>query len=73
MALVIAISHGAEMCDPYSCSAKFTGNSGLTLGNPIACRNWIAKEKGIPKRSIDEVLVIENDEVIHHHGGQDGF
>ena len=67
MALLIAIGHDNQ----FSCSAQ--APAALNLKSKRDCRDAIAKLQTLPIDSIDEVLVVVNDEVVHHYGGADGF
>jgi hypothetical protein len=72
MALLIAIGgFGNYGADPFNTSAD--APIGLNLNDKRACRNAIARLQKIPADVIDYVLVVENDQVIHNYGGQDGF
>ena len=72
MALLIAVGGFGDFgADPFNTSDD--APAGLDLNDKRACRDAIAKLKQLPIGSIDYVLVVENDQVIHNYGGQDGF
>ncbi len=53
--LIIAISHGFHS-DEFTCSAS--APVGLDTTDPEACRDFICKERGIERVTVDEILVI---------------
>ncbi len=72
MALLIAVGgFGDSGADPFTTSDD--APTGLNLNDKKACRDAIAKLKQLPIDVIDYVMVVENDQVIHNYGGQDGF
>lgn len=55
---------------------EFTCSTGCMILDPsdgVECRDAIVKAMKLATDSVDEVLVVMNNEVVYQHGGQDGF
>lgn len=70
--LIIAIGHG-DTTDPYSCScdAKRGEVDPDDMESVLAC--MMQKQMLTSRESVDELLVIEQDDVIAHYTWEDGL
>lgn len=75
--LIIAIGHGTPVAgeytsDPYSCScdAKRGEADPEYMDSVLKC---IMQKQMLTKDSIDELIVVENDEVTAHYTWEDGL
>ncbi len=75
-ALIIAVGHGMYT-DPFTCSAG--AQPGDDLSKVEDCLERIRADQfpstntDTVKTWIDEILVVENDDVIHHYSFEDGL
>jgi hypothetical protein len=69
--LIIAVGHG-HIADAFSCScdAKRGEADPEYMDSVLAC---IMQKQMLTKNSIDELIVVENDEVVAHYTWEDGL
>ena len=67
--LIIAIGHGSTS-DEYTCS---TDSSTINPKSVPEVLEAICKAQDLPESSVDELLVIQNDDVIAHYTWEDGL
>lgn len=62
-ALIVAIGHGGDgISDPYSCSCR----SGCVFDIAADALAFICDEQVLPEESVEEILVVQGDIVVHH-------
>jgi hypothetical protein len=76
MALIIAIGHGT-LTDPFTCSAGSNDTDDLSTVEGtlevIHREQFPDTEIETVKTWVDELLVVENDDVVHHYSWEDGL
>lgn len=69
--LIIAIGFGANS-DPYSCSC-FVWNDKVNPHDMDSVLKYIVQKQALTRDTIDELIVVENDEIVAHYTWENGL